>query len=700
LEIIPKYSTGFSATGDSTDNKQTRTTLRKTSKMQSLKLVPFLLLILLFIAGCRQDGEDNAETERKGPEPLLSYAGPHPAVAQSRLGKGSINVTTYSPDGEYVIAGGDVGVYMYESDSLEQAWQIPSAGHITALAASPDGSLIAVGAEDGSVTILDASDGTIVVGTPGQSDNANSVFSLAWSDQPGVDDGLLLAAGFNDGNVIISQIQHDGMPAEDGIGVLVFGNLDRQRSGVPAIAFSPNGRVIATGTRNGLISIWDTETLAWIGFLDGHELAHAVLSLDWSTDGRWLLSGGRDETVILWDITTLLPQQVIDDHQSEIISVDFSPDNKYVGSISEDGTGYFWNFDGSELVQVDETQMDPILSAAWSPAWDTLVVASPEGELATFDIDKQPGLEGPTNVLLGHSMHGQRVSRIAWSPAGDRLASGLGNEVRIWDVESDRPTISITEHDGLIGGLDWSPDGTKLAAGDADGLALIWDTKTGNRLKTLDGHSSGVTDLRWSPDGRWIATAGSLDDTIVIWDSASGEATYRLSGLGSGIWSVEWSPDSGTVTGGTTNGEILFWNLEATNGEPTRVIRRHLNWISGLSYSPDGTWLASSGADNRIVLTELESERAITYAGHSEAVRSIDFSPDGRVLASGSQDELVILWDVAIPGENTAPLAVYTGHADGVDDVRWSPDGQTVASGSDDGTVLLWPGSPPAVGDT
>lgn len=146
---------------------------------------------------------------------------------------------------------------------------------------------------------------------------------------------------------------------------------------------------------------------------------------------------------------------------------------------------------------------------------------------------------------------------------------------------------------------------------------------------------------------------------------------------------------------GGTNGEILFWNLdEVVDGEPTRLIRRHLNWVSGLSYSPEGTWLASSGADNRIVLTELETERAITYVGHTDAVRAVEFSPDGKLLASGSQDELVFLWDVAVPGENTIPLAVYTGHADGVDDVRWAPDGRLVASGSDDGTVLLWSGSP------
>jgi len=131
------------------------------------------------------------------------------------------------------------------------------------------------------------------------------------------------------------------------------------------------------------------------------------------------------------------------------------------------------------------------------------------------------------------------------------------------------------------------------------------------------------------------------------------------------------------------------------NGEPTRKIGRHLNWVSGLSFSPDGKWVASSGADNRLVLTELEGGEAYTYPGHRAAVRSVAFSPDGKRLVSGARDELVIIWDVEEPGANKEPLAVYDGHTNGVNDVRWSPDGRSIASGSDDGTVLLWPGTSP-----
>jgi dipeptidyl aminopeptidase/acylaminoacyl peptidase len=191
----------------------------------------------------------------------------------------------------------------------------------------------------------------------------------------------------------------------------------------------------------------------------------------------------------------------------------------------------------------------------------------------------------------------------------------------------------------------------------------------------------------------YLVSAGSLDDTIVLIDPTSGDVLHRLSGLGSGIWSVAWSPEGNTVAGGSTNGEVLFWDLDQMEeAEPSQVMPRHLNWVSGISFSPDGKWLATSGADNRLVLTDLRSEKAFTYPGHQGAVRSVEFSPDGTRLASGARDNLVIIWDVSEPGTNKEPLAVYAGHTNGVNDVRWSQDGQKIASGSDDGTVLIWPG--------
>jgi WD40 repeat protein len=184
-----------------------------------------------------------------------------------------------------------------------------------------------------------------------------------------------------------------------------------------------------------------------------------------------------------------------------------------------------------------------------------------------------------------------------------------------------------------------------------------------------------------------------LDDTVVVINTDSGEVARQLTGDGSGIWSVGWMPDGETLAGGTTDGAILFWRLdEVQEGRASWKVQKHLNWVSGISFSPDGAYMATSGADNKIVLTELENEKSYIYPGHSGVIRSVQFSPDGGRLVSGARDELVIIWDVEEPGVNMSPLAVFEGHTDGVNDVRWSPDGDTVASGSDDGTVILWPG--------
>jgi WD40 repeat protein len=373
--------------------------------------------------------------------------------------------------------------------------------------------------------------------------------------------------------------------------------------------------------------------------------------------------------------------------------VDFAPGGSSMAAVSAGGEVVIWNLAAQDPRISSEHQLGELGSIAWSEGWDTIVSATPDGELQVWNINDQSKIIGPNELLLGHSKRGDWVTRVAWDPSGARLASTLDEDVLVWDSETNSLLQRFTGHDALVGGVDWSIDGTKIASGDADGVIKIWDAASGSELVTADEHSSGITDLRWSPDGTYLASAGSLDDTIVLIDPTSGDVLHRLSGSGSGIWSIGWSPEGDSIAGGTTNGEVFFWDLDETeDGEPSRVLQRHLNWVSGISYSPDGKWLATSGADNRLVLTDLQSETAVTYPGHQGVVRSVEFSPDGARLASGARDNLVIIWDVSEPGANKEPMAVYAGHTNGVNDVRWSPDGQKVASGSDDGTVLLWPG--------
>ncbi len=655
-----------------------------------------ILFLALVLVGCQKSEADNSSSVQPTPESWISYAGPHNEDALGRLGKSSINVTQFTPDGEYIVTGGDVGLHLYSAESLEEVWSIPAQQPIISIALSPDGSLIAVGMDDGSATLVDLHSRDIIGGSLNEEGDGDGLYSLAWYDQRETHGGLLLALGFNDGNIIISQIQDDSSTNESHPEVTLLDNLDQQSSGVVSMAFSPNGKVLATGIRNGLISIWDTETWEWIGFLEGHELANAVSSLVWSDDGRLLLSGGRDDALILGDIAKFQPLFVLDVQEADTIAVEFAPDGSSIASVSDNGQITIWDVSGQQPIKTGDKQVGELESVAWSPGWETLVTASPEGELALWDIEEQKEIVGPKKVSLGHSMHGQWVTRVAWAPNGERLASVLGQDILVWDSDANVPIHRLVGHDAFVGGLDWSPDGSRIASGDAEGKINIWDAVSGMNLITKDEHASGITDLRWSPDGTLIATVGSLDDTIVIMNPESGEVIHSLTGGGSGIWSVGWSPQGDTVVGGTTNGELLFWQLDKVeNGEPTRIINRHLNWVSGLSFSPDGKWLASSGADNRLVLTELEGEEAYTYPGHRAAVRSVAFSPDGKRLVSGARDELVIVWDVEEPGANKEPLAVYDGHTNGVNDARWSPDGRSIASGSDDGTVLLWPGTSP-----
>ena len=176
--------------------------------------------------------------------------------------------------------------------------------------------------------------------------------------------------------------------------------------------------------------------------------------------------------------------------------------------------------------------------------------------------------------------------------------------------------------------------------------------------KGLEGHRDRVYSVVFSPDGATLA---------------------------SGIGSLAKSED-GTVRLG--DGTVRLWDV--ASGREIAVLEGHTHWVRSLSFSPDGTTLASS-SENSVRLWDVASGReTAVLEGHTDRVRSVSFSPDGTTLASGSWDETVRLWDVA-SGRETV---ILEGHTDGVHSLSFSPDGTTLASGSEDGTVLLWDMTP------
>ena len=177
---------------------------------------------------------------------------------------------------------------------------------------------------------------------------------------------------------------------------------------------------------------------------------------------------------------------------------------------------------------------------------------------------------------------------------------------------------------------------------------------------------------------------GIFDETVKLWDVATRTNIATLEGHTWAVYSVSFSPDGTLLASGSSDRTVKLWDVATRTNIAT--LAGHRDQVNSVSFSPDGTTLASGSTDDTIKLWVAIKQNIATLQGHTSNVYSVSFSPDGTLLASGSYDDTVKLWDVA----TDTNIATLEGHTDTVESVSFSPDGTTLASGSDDGTVKLW----------
>jgi WD40 repeat protein len=299
-------------------------------------------------------------------------------------------------------------------------------------------------------------------------------------------------------------------------------------------------------------------------------------------------------------------------------------------------------------------------------------------------------------IFTGHLA---AVNAVAWSPDGKLLASASDDTyVQVFEVATGKRRVVYTGHAKEVATVAWSPNGRLIASAGQDGMVHVWDAATGKNMLLYKGHSNRVNSVSWSTDGQAIAS-GSEDKTVQVWNSTSGNLLFNFTGHTSGVLCVGWQPDNSSVASGSWDGTLRDWATiqhgdHFAAGDQIFTYGGHgKNEVLGLTWSPDGNFIASAGADQTVQISNGDTglPRPPFFTDHRNRlqvnrVRTVAWAPGGDNIASGDAQGKVYVWHVA--GRRT--FFVYRGHTKAVNTVTWSPDGKRIASASTDATVHIW----------
>jgi eukaryotic-like serine/threonine-protein kinase len=473
--------------------------------------------------------------------------------------------------------------------------------------------------------------------------------------------------------------------------------LPQASKGSRSIAFSPDGRRLATAGKDSSIRIWNMATGTESMVLAGHRLP--VRSLAFSPDGRRLASSAfaeGDESqqhgeVKIWDAATGNVLQTLPDLPARVYAIAFSPDSRFLACAlgqhqhrSQPAPDEVHIFDAAagRMAGILRGHAGPVMRVAYNPKFPMLASGSDDGTVKLWN----PAKPDAVPVTLEHD---GPITSVAFSPDGKWLVSASYGDptIKVWDVQTGTQAVLLRGHTAPVLSLAFSRDGRRIGSAGVDRLVRIWDFHPEFHLAVeafaLRGHTGDIGSVAFSPDG-WRLASAAQSEPVKVWNALEQPTGLLLQPTEPQVNAVVFGPDSCLLVTAAER-MIRIWNAEL--GTLTAVLRGHRRPLECAAIGPDRRHLATGSADGTVKVWDLETgEEVRTLVGHHDAVMGVAYSADGRVIASGSKDRTVRIWDA----EQGKELRVLKQHTAPVASVALSSDGRYLASASDDGRVSVW----------
>jgi len=410
-----------------------------------------------------------------------------------------------------------------------------------------------------------------------------------------------------------------------------------------ALAFTRNGRSLATAGPDHTVTIWSTRTHALLRTLRG--APNAVNGIAFSSDGRMVVTTSGS-TSILWDVGTGRGLMALPPLASDVSGVAFSPDGSLLATSSAAGI-QLWK--ARRPIFQDASA---VRRAVYSHDGRTLAVASAANAVTLLDA-RTHNRKMTLNITTGsESGFGRDINDIAFSP-DDRLLATVGrNAAKLWNIRTGALVGKVTnQHVDFLMSVAFSHDGRTLAIAGLPGPIVLVDVRT-RRIKArwgVPGDFAGYGKMIFTDDGRHLLGVGT---EVEIWDVRTGRHVASLDApgrRGGPIGNAAASRDGQTLAGSRPDGSIVLWNLRTHRRLPRQLnnLGGHTGAVNDLAFSADGRTLATAGEDETVKLWDLRTTRRLTatLTGHRGPVKSVSFSRNGT-LASGSDDGTAISWDL------------------------------------------------------